>query len=361
MTFKVKNACYFLIAFLSFNSVFAQTPKYSNEFLAIGVGARALGMSNSVVSTVGDVTSGYWNPAGLLQIKSDFQVGLMHSEYFAGIAKYDYGAFAKPIDSSSALGFSIIRFGVDDIPNTLDLLDPNGNVDYNRITKFSVADYGFVFSYAKKLRVPGLNVGANLKVIHRKAGEFAKAYGFGLDAAAQYQKNGYKFGVMARDITTTFNAWSFNFSQKELDVLAVTGNEIPTNSLELTLPKLIVGAGKTFEHKKFTALAEINADLTFDKMRNVLIKSDLISVDPHLGIEIGYNGFIFLRGGLGNIQEIREGKFKRSTTVQPNMGVGVKIKGISIDYALTNINQTVGLLSNVFSLKFDLNRRPPNG
>ncbi|MGB0882763.1 MAG: hypothetical protein ACPGSO_07390, partial [Vicingaceae bacterium] len=75
----------FLVILLSTFSAFAQTsaPKFSNEFLAIGVGARALGMSNAYVTTVNDVTSGYWNPAGLTQIKKDFQIGLMHASYFA--------------------------------------------------------------------------------------------------------------------------------------------------------------------------------------------------------------------------------------------------------------------------------------
>ena len=77
-------------------------PKYSNEFLAVGVGARALGMGNAYTSVVNDVTSGYWNPAGILGVQGDLQVGLMHSEYFAGIAKYDYIGLAKPIDSSPA-------------------------------------------------------------------------------------------------------------------------------------------------------------------------------------------------------------------------------------------------------------------
>src|ERR1700746_1106429 len=80
---------------------FAQAPKYSNEFLNIGVGARALGMSNSYITSVNDVTAGYWNPAGLLGIGNQHQAALMHSEYFAGIAKYDYGAFATKLDSSS--------------------------------------------------------------------------------------------------------------------------------------------------------------------------------------------------------------------------------------------------------------------
>ena len=175
------------IVALSFNGTFAQlAPKYSNEFLAIGVGARALGMANCQVTSVNDVTSGYWNPAGLLSMKSPMQVGLMHSEYFAGIAKYDFGAFAKKIDSSSVVGFSVIRFGVDNIPNTTELIDAQGNWDYDRITTFSAADYAFLFSYARKMKIEGLRVGGNFKVIRRKVGDFGGAWGFGLDAGAQY-------------------------------------------------------------------------------------------------------------------------------------------------------------------------------
>ena len=64
----------------------AQFYKYSNEFLAIGVGARSLAMSGSVIASTNDVTAGYWNPAGLAHIDKKFDLGLMHSEYFAGIA-----------------------------------------------------------------------------------------------------------------------------------------------------------------------------------------------------------------------------------------------------------------------------------
>src|SRR5450432_1926198 len=81
----------------------AQAPKYSNEFLSIGIGARALAMSNSVVASTNDATSGYWNPAGLTNIQSNMQIAAMHSEYFAGIAKYDYGCVATPVDKSSVI------------------------------------------------------------------------------------------------------------------------------------------------------------------------------------------------------------------------------------------------------------------
>lgn len=333
--------------------------KYSNEFLAIGVGARALAMSNSYVTNVNDVTSGYWNPAGLTQISKDFQIGLMHAEYFAGIAKYDYGGFAASIDSASAFGFSIIRFGVDDIPNTTQLIDADGNVDYDRISSFSVADYAFLFSYARKAKITGLSYGANVKIIYRDVGEFASAWGFGLDAGAQYNFKGWKMGLMARDVTSTFNAWSYSLSQETIDVFTATGNEIPENSLEVTMPKIILGIGREVQiSKKFELLGEVDFDITTDGQRNVLISDDPISVDPHAGIELGFNKMIFLRGGVGNFQEVTDILKNDKWTYQINFGVGIQFKGVALDYAFADIgDQSDALYSNIFSLRFDINKQ----
>lgn len=341
------------------NMLFAQAPKYSNEFMNIGVGARALGMSNSYVTSVNDVTAGYWNPAGLLGIGNQHQIALMHSEYFAGIAKYDYGAYATRLDSSSVLGVSIIRFGVDNIPNTTELIDANGNVNYDRITTFSAVDWGFLVSYAKTMKIPGLRVGGSAKIIRRKVGDFAGAWGFGIDAGAQYDYKKWKFGAMARDITTTFNAWTFNLSDEMKQTFVATGNEIPENSVEITLPKLLLGGARKFDFtQKISLLAELNLDATFDGKRNVLIKSKAMSVDPHLGLEASYMNMVFLRAGIGNYQSYTDAFGKKVKTFQPNIGVGVKIKMVTIDYALTDIgDQSVALYSNVFSLKIDLNKK----
>lgn len=334
-----------------------KTPKYSNEFLNIGVGARALGMSNSIVASTNDVTSGYWNPTGLLGLK-DLQVGLMHSEYFAGIAKYDYGAVGKAIDSSSAIGFSYIRFGVDDIPNTTELIDAQGNIDYDRITTFSAIDNAFIVSYARKL-TQQLDVGGNAKIVYRKVGPFAKSWGFGLDASAKYRLGTWTFAALARDVTTTFNAWSFTLDQRTKDVFALTGNAIPENSLEITLPRLILGTAKTFKFgQKISSLIEADIDITFDGRRYTLVRTNVASFDPHFGLEIDYSKIVFLRAGLGNIQRVQLPGEIQETTLQPNIGIGLRIKTVQIDYALTNLGQTSGgLYSNVFSLKFDVNKK----
>ena len=339
----------------------AQIVKYSNEFLAIGVGARAMAMGNSVTSSTNDVTAGYWNPAGLTGMKSNLQASLMHSEYFAGIAKYDYGAVGIKIDSNSAASISFIRFGVDNIANTLQLIDANGNIDYDKISKFSVTDFATLLSYARKIKkISGLDIGGSAKIIRRRIGDFGGAWGFGIDIGANYQLKNWKFSAVGRDITGTFNAWSYNLTDETKQVFSQTGNEIPKNSLEVTLPRLILGVAREFDlyKNKFHLLGEFNLNTTFDGKRNVLIKSNLFSSDPMLGIELSYIKMIFLRFGLNNIQQFTDIQKKKVTSVQPNLGIGIHYKGIALSYAYTNLgNASIAPFSNVFSLNININKK----
>lgn len=354
---KVKTILLLCITLVSAHSLFSQTPKYSNEFLAIGVGGRAMGMSGAVAASINDATATAWNPAGLTRFESDMQLAVMHTELFAGISKFDYGSLVTKIDKDRSLGFSIVRFATDDIPNTLDLIDASGVIDYSKLKSFAIADYAFLLSYAKVSKIAGLRYGGNVKVIYRKAGEFGKAWGFGFDLGTQYETGKWQFGLMARDVTSTFNAWSFNTELLE-PTFTKTNNEIPKNTTEITLPKLIFGIGhKENLSQKITALVELNVDMTFDGKRNVLVSGDPVSLDPHLGIEIGYDNFIFLRGGIQNIQEVKEQDGSTKTVVQPNMGLGVKLGRLTIDYALANVGGNEVPYSNVFSLRLDINKR----
>ena len=328
--------------------------KYSNEFLNIGVDAAAFGMSKAVVATSNDVNSTYWNPAGLVAIK-DYQGAIMHAEYFAGIAKYDYAGFAMPIDDRSAIGISMIRFGVDDILNTTELIDSEGNIDYNRISLFSAADYALNFAYARNLPVKGLNVGFNSKIVRRIIGDFATSWGFGVDAAIQFERNNWQYGIMVRDITTTFNSWSIDEQEFEKikNSIPDQNQELPETT-ELTLPKAQIGVARKFElSRDFNLLSEIDLNLRFTKT-NDIIASDFVSIDPAIGFQADYIDTVFLRAGVGNIQNELQFDTSKEVSFQPNFGVGFKYKGIQIDYALTNI-ASVGnaLYSNVFSIKLD--------
>jgi len=346
---------YLVLFLISSQFITAQSVrKYSNEFLNIGVDAAAFGMNKAVVATSNDVNSAYWNPAGLVNV-NDYQGAIMHAEYFEGIAKYDYAAFAMQIDQKSAVGISIIRFGVDDILNTTELIDNEGNIDYNRISLFSAADYALNLSYARNLNIEGLNVGLNTKIIRRIIGDFATSWGFGFDAGVQYEKNNWKYGLMLRDITTTYNSWSIDEKEFEKIQNAIPdqNQELPETT-EITLPKAQLGIARKFNiSKDFNLLSELDFNLRFTKT-NDIISSDAVSLDPALGFQLDYTDLVYLRAGIGNIQKELQFDMTTETSIQPNFGVGFKYKGIQIDYALTNIgNVGAALYSNVFSIKVD--------
>jgi len=334
-------------------------PKYSNEFLSIGVGAEAFGKGNAVVAQTDNAYSGYWNPAGLTQINKWLDVGLMHSDYFGGIAKYDCLALAHTIDKKSTIGGTFIRFAVDDIPNTTQLIDQQGNIDYDRITTFTAADYALLLSYARKLKIKGLSVGGNFKIVHRKVGSFAKSWGFGLDGGAQYTSKNYKLGVMVRDMTSTFNAWVFTLDTQTKDVFAQTGNTIPSNGLELTLPKVILAAyGKLpVGNRGFYTAGEIDVHISSDGRRNVLMKTDLFSFDPHVGIEFSFKNYVSIRGGVSNFQYVKEFDDSQKLNFQPNIGLGLNVKNFYLDYAFTDLGDvSVALYSHVISLRIKLDK-----
>ncbi len=327
---------------------------YSNEFLNIGVDAAALGMSRSVVATTSDVNAGYWNPAGLVNIK-DYQGSIMYASYFAGIANYNYAAFAMPIDNQSALGISMIRFGVDDILNTTELIDSQGNIDFNRISLFSAADYALNISYAKNLIFKDLYLGVNAKIVRRTIGDFANSWGFGLDAGIQYERGNWKFGLMIRDITTTFNIWTIDedaFATIQ-DAIPGQNQELPETT-EITKPKVQFGMARKFDiGRTFHLLAEFDLNLRFART-NDIISTGFGSIDPSIGLQFDYENFVFLRAGVGNFQKTTEFDNSTNISLQPNLGVGFIFRGIQVDYALTNIG-SIGnaLFSNIFSVKID--------
>ncbi|NVJ88374.1 MAG: PorV/PorQ family protein [Flavobacteriaceae bacterium] len=327
---------------------------YSNEFLNIGVDAAALGMSKAVVATTNNVNAIYWNPAGLVGIE-DYQGSLMYASYFAGIANYNYAAFAIPIDKNSAVAASIIRFGVDDILNTTELIDNNGNIDFNRVSLFSAVDYAFNVAYARRLIFKDLKIGINAKVVRRIIGDFATSWGFGFDAGLQFERNNWYFGLMVRDITTTYNTWSINEDEFNKISNAIPGQnqELP-ESTEITKPKVQIGVAKTWRISRFFNLqSEVDLNIRFAET-NDIISNSFASIDPAVGIQLDYDDLVYLRLGVGNFQYITEFDNSQSLSTQPNLGLGFKYKGIQIDYALTNIGSVGNAqYSNIFSVTLD--------
>lgn len=348
--------------FITLLSVFGNAQivrKYSNEFLNIGAGARGLATGGAVISNQNDVYAPMWNPAGLTEVERDWQGAAMHAEYFESIAKYDYISFAKALDSKNGvLGISIVRLGIDNILNTTQMIDSEGNIDYDKITKFSTSDYAGIISYAFH---PGgkqkLSVGVNAKIVYRNIGKFANGFGFGFDLGAIYKTDsGYQLGAMLRDATTTVNFWTIN--QKELSAV-VNGEEFnpaPKDKMEITMPKFNMGISKNFElNRDLEFLPEAGVNVDFAKTA-ALISTDFASITPYLGAELSFQKMIFVRAGVNKFQNVTDIEdLKRKVTFQPSAGIGIRYRGLTLDYAITSTG--IGgsnYFSNFFSLKLDM-------
>lgn len=348
----------------------SQTRIYVNEYLNIGVGARGLAMGGAQTASSKDAYSSYWNPAGLQQIEDNLQVGAMHAEYFAGNAKYDFGSIAATTrDKKRSFGLSFLRFATDDIPYTIDYIQPDGSFDESKLKSISAGDYAFLLSYAQDLRLfknkeIKTSIGGNMKIVYRNIGSMANAWGLGADLGLQTRYRKWAFGLAAKDVTTTYTTWTFNLSEREKEVFGQTGNEIPVKSYEVMNPRFNIGLAYHFfdTRKPLQLLAEINADLTTDGKRNVLIQSNKISIDPRMGLEAGYKNFVFLRAGVCNIQKVlndNDSNNKSYNTIfQPSMGIGFKIGPLLIDYAYTSLQtQSNPLFSHIVSLRFDVRKK----
>lgn len=343
----------------------AQFYTYTNEFLNIGAGARAMAMGNATVASVNDATAGYWNPAGLAFIRDQPTFSAMHASYFSGIAGYDFLAAAIPTkDDKRTFGITALRFGVDNIPNTLSLVDPqSGQLNWNNVSSFSASDYAFLLSYGQVIKNTDdmkISFGGNVKIIYRNVGSFGHAWGLGIDGGVQIVTPTWRVGVTARDITTTYNSWSYSFTDEEKEELLLAGNIIPSSHTEITQPGLILGGGYNFIFSpKFSLLAETNWHVTFDGERNTLIHSKTLSIDPNLGLEANIVNKVFIRGGISNFQQgISDNDStnqQKKWIFQPSIGAGFRAGNVSIDYAFTNLaNQSNSLYTHVFSLRLDL-------
>jgi len=278
--------------------------KYAGEFLTHGVGARALGMGSAFVAVADDVTSGYWNPAGVADAEAR-SVHLMHSETFGDVVNYDTGAYVHPLSADAALAVTFIRLAVDDIPFTggFDVSD-EGVVQYNEddIIWESDSEMAALISYARRSS-ERLRLGGNLKLIRKSIGNYS-CYGLGFDLGAKYDVTGKAtLGINLQDATTTFLVWD-------------------TKERERIMPTVKVGVAYSTPVTSMDGVvtAAADADVRFE---NRLLADEYhigsISADTHYGLEFVYRDMVGVRAGLA--------------LGQLTAGAGLNLAGFTVDYA----------------------------
>ncbi|HTS00371.1 MAG TPA: PorV/PorQ family protein [Bacteroidota bacterium] len=331
-----------LSAALASGGAEAQTvvAKYAGEFIALGVGARALGMGGAFAALANDVTAGYWNPAGLARIDYPEFI-LMHDAEFGGLVNNDYGAVAIPFGAQTTLALSVIRVGVDDIADTRNAgVDASGNLTYDpaqftrvdpsRVTYFNAADWAVYFSYARR-ESPTFSYGASVKLIRRDLAEYS-AMGIGFDIGLWYSPlENLALGANIQDVTTTLVAWS-------------------TGRNELISPTVKLGSACFLDAPGGRIAPALDADIRFENRRTASeIHVGAVSVDMHGGLEYAFHDLVALRVGYSDVKQL-------------TLGAGVHFPKLNIDYSFARFGGADQLdnthrISIMFTLEADQYRR----
>jgi len=307
----------------------AYATKFAGEFMAVGGGARALGLGGAFVAVAADVSTVYWNPAGLSGL--DHREALaMHSERFGNLVNYNFVSYGQPtsllgVEREAAWGAALLHLGVDGqvVTNQLShtdldgngqfnpeigeqLIDANGNPfrAYDLLPRETDNNFAFLGSFAFKTAVG--RVGGNIKLIYSNAIAGQSSTGIGIDLGFLRRDlivNHLDVGAKLQDATGTYISWS-------------------TGTNEFITPMLKAGMAYTLPSQKLNGavLFAADADLFFDDRRQASqFWVHGMSSDLHLGVELQFQKRVMVRGGLD--------------AQNPTAGAGLRFGHLGFDYA----------------------------
>ena len=278
--------------------------KYAGEFMALGGGARAMGMGGAFAAVADDATTCFWNPAGLASFgprsssPDSWQAVLMHSERFGDLIDYNFFSAAFPgRNGESGWGVSVIHMGIDDIrviplgPGMIgnsdgdDRFEPEQgeyiDFDYRDFPLESANDIAAFVSYAQRL--PFGAAGASAKIIRNDQVAGVTSFGIGIDLGFLQRElwRDLSMGVKLQDATGTYIGWS-------------------TGEKEFIYPSLKLGFAYPFDFPSMssTLVVAVDGDFRFENRRGgSQLWAGRASADFHGGAELRIRNLVALRGG----------------------------------------------------------------
>jgi len=298
-------------------------------FLNIDVGARAIGMGSAYVAVASDVTSMFWNPAGLSRVEGA-QALFSHTRWIADIG-FEYAALAMPFGNLGTIGVNATFLTMDEMERTT-VTEPDGTGEM-----FDAGSYAFGLAYARNL-TDRFSIGFNVKYIHEKIYHSA-ASGMAFDIGTMFdtQFNGIKIGMSIA-----------NYGMK----MQMSGRDM---LIQTDIDPLISGNNRNInadlKTDRFDLPLMFRVGLSMDVLKGAANSNMILSVDalhPNDDVEsVNFGGeYIFakmfaLRAGYSNM-------FARESEEGLSFGAGLQYKlvgnsTLSIDYAY----QDFGVLQEV--------------
>jgi hypothetical protein len=301
-------------------------------FLEIGVGPRGVGMGEAYVAAANDVTSLYWNPAGLTRLSGGEAI-FSHTSWIAG-SSLNYAAVGMRAGNYGYIGVQLYIFDSGSMEVT-DISFPDGTGE-----DFNVQDMMMGITFARQL-TNRFAVGGSFKYIQSTIWRM-QASSIGLDLGIQYVTpfDFLKLGFSISNFGGEMQLHGDNTARRiDLDPGSTGNNDGILANLALRkwdLPLVyrigISAAALQTEYHSFI----LTADALYPNNNNSYL---------NVGAEYGFNGIFFVRGGYTQLfLDDAEGNIR--------LGFGLKVLSrIKAEYAYSDR----GVLGGVSILGISVN------
>lgn len=312
------------------------------NFLEIGIGARAMALGDAYVTESSDLSSQYWNPAGLAFLDNNSAM-ISHQPWIAGInMSYAGAGILVPNIGTIAFGITNFDYGSEDV-TTLAMQEGTGE-------QYTASEHCFSLSYSRKL-AQWFSFGANGKMVVSNIWHmtgYAAVVDLGVLVKTNFlsvtgkRKNGLKIGMSisnygtsmkysGKDIMTTVD-----LSEKENGNYEYIPAEYKLKSWDLPI---IFRVGLSATPIK-TRLQQLKIYTDAIHPNN---NSESINLGTEYKIHFPGAGSFALRGGY-------KGLFMVNSEFGPTFGMGIvlhlfKNSNIKFDYSYSNI----GVFDNISS------------
>jgi hypothetical protein len=312
----------------------AQAANYSNEVLAIGVGARALGMGGAYVGIADDSTATYWNPAGLPKIKhmevAAVQQGRQDKALALGTnevgSQYFFMSGGMSIPSFGSLGVALMRFGVDGIDQIPNVTTCSTCPPPSSIGKFGTQDLAFLLSYGRDLH-PAFSTGLTFKYMTGGTTGLQADPTNNISGNATYNYMGADLGMLVK-----FGGMTKNLDGLTLGINLQDAVNSKVNWSSATSPS---------EPVDMNAKVGVAYSLPFAFLKDNNSSFTLaVDADPkystlmHYGAELWYKEVLAFRGGM---RQFTGGPGQGAET---SIGASFKLFILQADYAFINYELT---------------------
>ena len=183
---------------------YAKVGMSGGQFLKIGHGARGNGMAGAVSAISNDLSSVFWNPAGIADLPA-LSAGFDYTQWFAGL-NHNFGAVGLPLMDGYGVALHFTSLSTPEMERTT-IERPSGTNQY-----FTASDVSVGLTFAGYL-TDQFSFGITARYLNNTLA-YAEASGFSFDVGTKYRTGiqGIVLGVSLHGLTTelTYSGNEFN-------------------------------------------------------------------------------------------------------------------------------------------------------